>query len=159
MTEAPQRPLILLGQKAPRCLREWSWGDGGDHSLYDKDGLTIARLLLANGRYYLRAPITPSVLSWVDLDEAKHRAEEIALANLPLVAGVNIEAAELARINATNTKPHPMGPPLNLSPTVPFVDSPPIAPCEFFEDDSLEIPAFLLRRRDAPIKNPAAGGA
>jgi hypothetical protein len=67
----------------------------------------------ANGRLFL-----------VDLDEAEHRAEEIALANLPLVAGINIGAVELARINA---KPHSMGPPLNLSSTVPFVDSPPIA--------------------------------
>ena len=33
----------------------------------------------ANGRLFL-----------VDLDEAEHRAEEIALANLPLVAGINI---------------------------------------------------------------------
>jgi hypothetical protein len=46
------------------------------------------------------------------------------------------------------TKPHPMGPPLNLSSAVPFVDAPPIVPYEFFEDDPLEmIPAFLLRKQ------------
>jgi hypothetical protein len=146
----PSKTPDFIGSKRPlrRCLREWSWGgDGGDHSLYDKDGLTIARLVLANGRYYLRTPIIRPVLSLVDLDEAKQRAEEIAVANLLLVTGVNVEAAELARINAMNTKSHPMGRPLNLSFTVPFVDSPPIAPCEFFEDDPLEIPAFLLRKK------------
>jgi hypothetical protein len=32
-----------------------------------------------------------------------------------------------------------MGPPLNLSSAVPFVDAPPIAPYEFFENDPLEM--------------------
>jgi hypothetical protein len=77
----------LEDDRAPfRSLAHWWWGgdpDNGDHSLYD------------------------------DLEQAKRRAENLALSNLPLVGGVNIEAAEVARINAANTKPHPMGPPLN----------------------------------------------
>src|SRR5262249_17528819 len=45
-----------------RCLRGWRWGGDGDrdHSLYDKDGLTIARIVLQDdGRYHLRTPTAP----------------------------------------------------------------------------------------------------
>src|SRR5262249_13004376 len=65
------------------------------------------------GRHRLTHPRTTPILSWPDLNEAKRRAESIALSNLPLIAGVNIEKADLARINAANTRPNPMGPPLN----------------------------------------------
>ena len=42
-----------------KCLREWIWGSDGenDHSLYDRDGLTVARVALDGGRYHLRSPI------------------------------------------------------------------------------------------------------
>jgi hypothetical protein len=42
------------------CLRECWWGGDGehDHSLYGKDGLTLALLVLGNARYHLRTPIT-----------------------------------------------------------------------------------------------------
>jgi hypothetical protein len=125
-----------------RCLREWWWGgdpEGGDHSLYDKDGLTIARFVLDDGRYRLRLPVTRPTLSWVDLDEAKQRAVSMALAALPL------DPSTAASTRKENARPHPMGAPLNLSSTVPFVDSPPIAPVEPFVGDPLEIPAFLKR--------------
>jgi hypothetical protein len=82
-----------------------------------------ARLVLGGGRYHLRMPVTRPALSWVDLDEAKHRAEEISLANLPLFAGVNVETAELKRINGANGKPHPMGPALNLPPPISASDT------------------------------------
>ena len=101
------------------CLRGWAWsGDGhGDYSLYDKDGLTLARIELDGSAYRLRSPVTSPCLSWPGLEQAKRGAESIALADLPLVAGVNIEPRELARINATNGKSHAMGPPINRSPS------------------------------------------
>jgi hypothetical protein len=70
----------------PHCLRHWWWGDpvDGDLSLYDEEGLTIARLVLEDGSYRLRAPVTWPRLAWRDLEQAKHGAESIALANLPL---------------------------------------------------------------------------
>ena len=79
----------------------------------------------------------------MDLVEARHRAEAIALTHLKLFVGVNVERTELARINAANTRPHPMGAPASKS--IAFVDSPPIAPPEPFDGDPLEIPAFLRR--------------
>jgi hypothetical protein len=107
----------LEDDRAPfRSLAHWWWGgdpDNGDHSLYDDDGLTIARIVSEGDRYCLRTPVTGPRVSSPDLEQAKRRAENLALSNLPLVGGVNIEAAEVARINAANTKPHPMGPPLN----------------------------------------------
>jgi hypothetical protein len=67
-------------------LRHWWWCDpvDGDLSLYDEEGLTIARLVLEGGSYRLRTPVTWPRLSWPDLEQAKHGAESIALANLPL---------------------------------------------------------------------------
>jgi hypothetical protein len=74
-----------------RCLREWWWGgDGvGDHSLYDCDGLTIARVVQDDDRYRLRTPmvrLSPGVrlrdtwhLEWPSLEKAKHGAESFAL--------------------------------------------------------------------------------
>jgi hypothetical protein len=98
----------LFGASRPtyRCLREWFWdGDGADdHSLYDKDGLTLARIVLDGGRYRLRHPITRPPLSWPgdDLDLAKHRAESIALNSLPL------DPATAVRVAKENSKPHPL---------------------------------------------------
>jgi len=91
------------------CLREWWWGgDGeGDHSLYDRDGLTIARIVLVDGRYHLRAPVAIPRQSWASLEEAKRGAENFALMALPTDPKV------AARIKKVNETPHPMGPPLN----------------------------------------------
>jgi hypothetical protein len=101
-------------------LRHCWWGDpvDGDLSLYNEDGLAVARLVRASGRYRLVYPHMTPTLSWPDddLELSKRRAESIAINSLPLVPGVNIEKAELARIKAANTMPHPMGPPLNRKP-------------------------------------------
>jgi hypothetical protein len=88
------------------CLREWRWGgdpENGDHSLYDRDGLTIARIVLVGGRYHLRSPIATPRQSWSDLDAAKRAAECIALMAMPLDPKV------AARIKKDNATPHPMG--------------------------------------------------
>jgi hypothetical protein len=95
-----------------KCLRHWWWGDpvDGDLSLYDKDGLTLARLVLDDGRYHLRTPITRPRMAWADLREAKHRAESLALAAIPLAS---VDPKLAARIAKDNSTPNPMGPPLN----------------------------------------------
>jgi hypothetical protein len=76
----------LRGHPSPLyCLREWWWGGDGehDHSLYDRDGLTIARIVLVDGRYHLRTPIVIPRQSWPGLDAAKRGAEAVALWALP----------------------------------------------------------------------------
>jgi hypothetical protein len=96
-----------------RCLREWWWGGDGDrdHSLYDKDGVTIARVVLeGDGRYHLRTPVTIPRRTWAFLGEAKRGAESFALMAIPLAA---VEPKLAARIRRDNETPHPMGPPLN----------------------------------------------
>jgi hypothetical protein len=95
-----------------RSLRDWWWGDPGigDLSLYDKDGLTLTRLVLADGRYRLRSPVTWPRMSWPDLEEAKHHAESLALSAIPLAS---VDPKLAARIKRDNSTPHPMGPPLN----------------------------------------------
>jgi hypothetical protein len=95
-----------------RSLRDWWWGDPGvgDLSLYDNDGLTLARLVLEDGRYQLRSPITWPRMAWASLDEAKHRAESLALAAIPLES---FDPKLAARIKRENSLPHPMGPPPN----------------------------------------------
>jgi hypothetical protein len=88
-----------------RCLRDWWWGDPGigDCSLYDKDGLTIARIVLQDdGRWHLRSPVSIPRMSWPDLDEAKHRSEAIALSALPL------DSKTAANVRRYNETPHPM---------------------------------------------------
>jgi hypothetical protein len=122
------------------CLSEWWWGDPveGDLSLYNKDGLTLARLVLERGRYYLRSPLIRPRLSWPNLEQARRGAELLALYSLPLDANL------AARIKRDNTTPHPMGPPLNRPVAMPVVESPSIAPADF-EGDPLEIPHFLRR--------------
>jgi len=91
-----------------KCLREWIWGSDGenDHSLYDRDGLTVARVALDGGRYHLRSPIAQPRQLWPDLEQAKRGAESIALACSPL------DASTASRSKRDNEKPHPMGPPL-----------------------------------------------
>src|SRR5262245_13546359 len=95
------------------CLREWWWGDPGigDLSLYNKDGLTLARIVLEDdGRYHLRSPVTRPRLSWTDLKEARHRAESVTLSVIALDAA---DPKLAARIKKDNSTPHPMGSPLN----------------------------------------------
>ena len=94
-----------------RCLREWWWGGDGerDHSLYDRDGLTLARIVLVDGRYHLRMPIAISRQSRADREEAWRGAECLALMAMPLEA---FDPKLAARIKRDNETPHPMGPPL-----------------------------------------------
>jgi hypothetical protein len=89
-----------------RGLREWWWGDplgGTDLSLYDQDGLTLARIVLVDGAYELRSPITWPRKCWPDLESAKRGAELIALSALP---------PDKATVKALERK-QPMKPPLN----------------------------------------------
>jgi hypothetical protein len=75
------------------CLRGWWWGGDGvrDHSLYDSDGLTLARVV----------------------PEGDGGAESLALMAMPLEA---VDPKLAARIKRDNETPHPMGPPLNRPP-------------------------------------------
>ena len=141
----------FIGSKRPlkstpspsHCLREWLWGDpvDGDLSLYNQDGLTVARLVLEGGRYRLAYPHTTPTLSWPDgdLDLVKHRAESIALNALSLDAGT---AARVAKDNAT---PHPMGAVPNRLPV--SLNTP--TALKFRQrgpwSDDLEIPTFMRR--------------
>jgi hypothetical protein len=98
------------------CLRGWWWGGDGDrdHSLYDRDDLTIARVVLeGDGRYHLRTPATTPHQAWAQLEEAKRGAESFALIAIPLKAA---DPKLAARIKRDNETPHPMGPPLNRPP-------------------------------------------
>ena len=93
----------------PRCLREWWWGGDGDHdhSLYDRDGLTIARIVLQDdGRYHLQKPIAIPRQAWAHLEEAKRGAESFAPMAIPLAA---VGPKLAARIERDNETPHPMG--------------------------------------------------
>jgi hypothetical protein len=95
------------GDRPPfRCLTHWWWGgdpENGDHSLYNQDGLTVARIVLgADGRYHLRTPIARPPMSWSTLNEAKRRAEMIALSALPL------DPKLTASIQRNNETAHPM---------------------------------------------------
>jgi hypothetical protein len=99
------------------CLRAWWWGGdpgSGDHSLSDQDGLTIARIVLVDGRYHLRTPIAIPRHSWADLEEAKRGAECVALMAMPLQS---VDPKLAARIRKDNTMPHPIGAPLNRQPS------------------------------------------
>ena len=84
-------------------LRRWFWRDSdGDLSLYDQDGLT--RLVLVDGVYELRSPITWPRRSWKHLESAKHGAELIALSALP---------PDKATVKALERANKPMKSPLN----------------------------------------------
>jgi hypothetical protein len=70
------------GRPTSYCLRGWWWGGDGvrDHSLYDRDGLTIARVVLeGDGRYHLQKPIAIPRQAWAHLEKAKRGAESFAL--------------------------------------------------------------------------------
>jgi hypothetical protein len=120
-TETKLRSAHSMGTKfgiegyppTAHCLRDWWWGGDGDrdHSLYDKDGLTIARVVLeGDGRYHLQKPIAIPRQAWAHLEEAKRGAESFALMAMPLEA---VGPKLAARIERDNETPHPMGPPLN----------------------------------------------
>jgi hypothetical protein len=126
-------------------LSQWWWGD--DLSLYDREGLTIARLAREDDRrYQLRTPLTWPHIARSNLKEAKRHAEEIALATLPLVTGVNVQTAELKRIKGANAKPHPMGPALNLPPSTSDANASDWRPSGNGADVP-DIPDFLRGRR------------
>jgi hypothetical protein len=94
---------------AAHCLRGWWWGGDSDrdHSLYDRDGLTIARVVLeGDGRYRLRTPFAIPRRTWAHLEEAKRSAESFALMAIPLAA---VGPKLAARIKRDNETPHPMG--------------------------------------------------
>jgi hypothetical protein len=93
------------------ALREWWWGDPGtgDLSLYDEDGLTIARVVQGDGRYQLCSPVTWPRQTWADLESARDDADPFALVSLSL------DPALAKRIVKDNSTRHPMGPPLNRS--------------------------------------------
>ena len=100
----------IEGDRPPgKSLAHYRWGsdpDRGDHSLYDKDSLTFARIALQDdGRCHLRSPVTWPRMSWPDLDQARRHAE--ALAAIPLDPKLS------AQIKRANETPHPMGTPLN----------------------------------------------
>jgi hypothetical protein len=67
----------------------WEEGSEGDWSLYDKDGLTVARIVgdkldnPVDDRYRLRSPIAHPRLWWRGLEQAKRGAETVALWALP----------------------------------------------------------------------------
>jgi hypothetical protein len=131
-------------------LRSWRWGGDGnrDHSLYDRDGLTIARVVLeGDGRYHLRTPIAIPRQAWARLEGAKRGAESLALTAMPLEA---VDPKLAARIKRDNATPHPMGPALNRppsgddAPAVLLGASPSIATAKVPGDPG-PIPDFLLR--------------
>jgi hypothetical protein len=100
---------LVSDRPAAHCLRGWWWGGDGDrdHSLYDRDGLTIARVVLeGDGRYRLRTPIAIPRQTWAHLEEAKRGAESFALMAMPLEA---VDPKLAARIKRNNETPHPMG--------------------------------------------------
>jgi hypothetical protein len=148
VSEAPLETPILRAPKQPselerprhHCLRMWSWGGDGvaDHSLYDAHGLTIARVVLDGDCYVLRCPNAWPRQSWPDLERAKRGAESFALMNLPL------DPVTAARVARENSKPHPLGAPLNrqMEPCEPAAT----AAAAAAPDSDWEIPAFLDRR-------------
>ena len=131
-----------------RALRQWSWhSDELEHELRDAAGTLLGRVESNGGRHRLTYPVTFPIMSWADLAEAKHRAESIALAHLKLVVGVNIEAGERGRINAANTRPNPMGAPMNLQLSAETVIASDWRPTTGIAP---EIPEFLRRGTVVP---------
>ena len=66
-----------------RSLRHWHWHSEEkiEHELRDAAGTLLARLQSNAGRHRLTHPRTWPVLSWADLEEAKLRAESMALSS------------------------------------------------------------------------------
>jgi hypothetical protein len=142
-----------------RRLRGWWWGGDGehDHSLYDGDGLTIARVVLeGDGRYHLRTPVAIPHQAWASLDEARRGAESFALMAMPLKT---VDPKVAARIKRDNETSHPMGPPLNR----PLPTSDAISSDWRSTGDGAgvpDIPDFLLRKFNSFRRSSdRAGGA
>jgi len=132
----------LTGRAAAAVAFQEARGEDADWSLYDKDGLTIARIVLAHdGRYHLRTQMTWPRMSWPDHGEAKRRAMSMALAGIPLAS---IDPRLAARVKRDNETPHPMGPPLNLR-----LSRETATPSDWKPTgdgaDTLDIPDFLRR--------------
>jgi len=90
--------------------RGWCWEsekDWQEHRLIDRDGAVAARLWPVGDVWYLVKPKTIPVQRSTNLETAKRLAVSMALAALPL------DPVTAARIDRENSKPHPMGPPLN----------------------------------------------
>ena len=90
------------------CLRNWWWSDEPttDRSLYDRDGLTVARIVRLSDGWELRSPLAWRRQRWAELEAAQRGAEAIALQSLP--------DPFAAKHRRENEKPHPMGPPVNV---------------------------------------------
>jgi hypothetical protein len=133
-------------------LAHHRWGgdpDHGDHSLYDQDGLTVARLVLeSDGRYHLRSPVTTPRMSWPNLGQAQHAAELLALAALPLDPKL---AAQIAKNNSAS---HPMGPPLNRQPSCETAIASDWRPAAAEIPEIPDIPEFLRRTKHVPSPAP-----
>ena len=96
-----------------RTITDGWWSDepANDRSLYDSEGLTLARIVQTAAGWELRSPIVVPRSCWADLGAAQRSAETIALMCLP-----DPFAAKHRRENA---QPHPMGSPLNR-PSLPL---------------------------------------
>jgi hypothetical protein len=75
---------LKIGLKADRpchrALRSWSWhSDDLERELRDAAGTPLARIESNAGRHRLTHPRAWPILSWPDPDEARHRAESVAL--------------------------------------------------------------------------------
>jgi hypothetical protein len=104
-----------LNAPSERSLREWRWeadADYDEHRLYNRDGKLVARLWGVGDHWYLLHPKTTPLQSAVGLEAAKRLAVSMALAALPL------DPTVAAKAERDNTKPHPMGPPVNRPPTL-----------------------------------------
>jgi hypothetical protein len=153
-TPIKSRPKSALEDDRPpfKCLAHWWWGGDGerDHSLYDRDGLTVARVVLeGDGRYRLRTPIAIPRRTWAHLEEAERRAESFALMAIPPAA---VDPKLAARIKRDNETPHPMGPPLNRPPLTSDATSSDWRPTGNGAG-AADIPDFL--RRPATMNRPA----
>jgi hypothetical protein len=129
-----------------RCLRDWWWGvTDGDCSLYDAEGLTKARIVLKDGRWHLRSPVTTPSQSWDSQEAAEHGAESYALMAIPLA---EIDPKLAARIAKDNSTPHPMGPPLNRPVSYDNAANSKIAfkLGDRWSDKDFEVPPFLRRQ-------------
>jgi hypothetical protein len=133
------RPLHLR-------LRDWWWSDepANDRSLYDRDGLTIVRIVRVSDGWELRSPLAWPRQRWAELQPAQRDAEAIALQSLP--------DPFAAKHHRENAKPNPLGPPLNLNvPALlgddyrPLTASSRIAESSVAGDDPGPIPEFLIR--------------
>jgi len=139
---------LKIGIERPRhrALRHWAWHSGElELELRDADGTLLARLESNTGRHRLTRPRITPILSWPDLDEAKHRAESIALTAMSLEAVNSKLAAQTKRTKETF---NPIGPPLNRQLSRETATASDWRPT----GEGVDVPAIpdFLRRRHAP---------